>query len=267
MSKILDAISDGQTEDLLFHGTCETFELPPRPGTYDGVLWTAKDARIAQSYIPSAGLKLIGYQPSAYELQEKIKPAEQSFWHLVAKNMGSPAADVEVDEFGRLISWVLPQGWPSYSEAQAWLENKGYTFDTNGIVSVLARNNDEVTEIMPADWKLPGRLLITSACDLRFYDHAAGREGDLMDLDYHNLELFREVEKQGYDGIIIHDFLQDDTHGNVGHLSYGIFEQAAKHLDWIEIPAINREWDSTAATTPEFMEFQEQAQRPTSAKL
>ena len=251
----IDAILAGE-DDLLFHGTSEAFDLPPRPGPYDDVLWTAKDPRIAQSYIPRSGMSLVAWKPSTFDLGRPVKPSPNDFWHTVAKNMGLPPADVELDPHGRLLSWALPEGWPSYADAMQWLHGMGYDLDDRGCrISAVMENGAEI--IKEASWSLPGRLLVASGAGLRFYDHAGDRDGDLVDLEYHDIELFRRVEAQGYDGIVINDFLQDEQHGNVGHRSHGLFATTASRLDWIEIPAVHLPWDRSRASTPEFDSFKE----------
>lgn len=247
----MEAILNGAEGHLLFHGTTEHFALPPRPGAYDDVLWTATDARIAQSYIPRSGMSLVAWKPSIFDLERPVKPSPNDFWHTVAKNMGLPPADVEIDPHGRLLSWALPKGWPTYAEAMEWLQGMGYEIDDRGCrISAVMGDGFEV--IKEASWSLPGRLLVASGVGLRFYDHAGDRDGDLMDLEYHDIELFRRVEDEGYDGIIINDFLQDEQHGNVGHRSHGLFASTAARLDWIEIPAVHLPWNRDGSSTPEF---------------
>lgn len=83
--------------------------------------------------------------------------------------------------------------------------------------------------ILRADENVKGRLIILEVVeDLKIYDYTLGEsiEGDLTDLDYHKIDLFRIVEKKGYDGIKINDFLQSDIEGNVNHISIGIFNSS-----------------------------------------
>jgi hypothetical protein len=99
--------------------------------------------------------------------------------------------------------------------------------------------------ILPANSRSIGTLyILTLKRDFKFYDYAEGREGDLTDLDYHKLDLFRTVEKNGYDGIIINDFAQSELEGNLGHKSFGIFSNAIKDLDVKSISASHptNEW-------------------------
>ena len=107
---------------------------------------------------------------------------------------------------------------------------------------------------------MPGRLLVTLREGLNLHDHAAGGDGDLMDPEYHDLELFRRLESEGFDGVVINDFLQDDAHGNVGHRSYGLFAATAARIPWIEIPAVNRPWIGGAESTIDYDGFTESIQ-------
>ena len=85
--------------------------------------------------------------------------------------------------------------------------------------------------LRPANYKSVGRVLkVICNRDFKFYDYAAGKEGDLMDVDYHKIDLFRQMEKEGFDGIIINDFAQSGHYGNYGHISYGFFKNSIKDL-------------------------------------
>ena len=91
--------------------------------------------------------------------------------------------------------------------------------------------NDDMTikENKPSE----GRLFTFIVKEpLKIYDITLGEtvEPDLMEKDYHKLDLFREAESKGYDGIKISDFAQHKTRGNVGHYSIGIFKDSIKKL-------------------------------------
>lgn len=83
--------------------------------------------------------------------------------------------------------------------------------------------------LLPANHKIKGKLIVlVPKRNLKLYNHAHGIEGDLMDVQYHDHDVFRSVESKGYDGIVINDFAQSDVHGNVGHISYGLFRSTIK---------------------------------------
>jgi hypothetical protein len=125
----------------------------------------------------------------------------------------------------------------------------------------VSRINDE-EQIMPANWREEGRLMIIKPKrDLRIYDYTLGgkRHADLGDLDYHKIDLFRNIEEKGYDGIRITDYCQSEDQGNFGHLSIGLFRNTLKDLEIDEIPAVhqdleqfyrNKDWE-----TPEYKEY------------
>lgn len=95
-------------------------------------------------------------------------------------------------------------------------------------------------ELMPNDYRFKGRLLIVKLKkDMKIYDITLGgeREADLMDLDYHDLETFNKVEKEGYDGVKITDFAQTERYGNLMHTSIGFFKHAIPDLDIDEVEA------------------------------
>lgn len=243
-----------EASGLLFHGTCVPFDLPPRPGGYDQVLWTSTSPVVAQSYIPRAGMTLFAGRPLPYQLAERVEPAPQSFWYAVVRQMGFDAIEVEVDQYQRLKSWRLPADYPTYRDAVEWLARLGYDLASNGSAEVLTARENGIEVIKPASWRMPGRLLVTIGDDLDLLDVADGREGDLTDPDYHKLGLFRHAEASR-EGILIHDYLQDPDYGNVGHRSYGLFGKTAARLPWLEIPATHCSWRTGKQMTPELDEF------------
>lgn len=92
-------------------------------------------------------------------------------------------------------------------------------------------NYDDEGNIMKAGYKTKGRLYIVKPKrDMKMYDVSIG-EGDLNDVQYHSLDLFRQLEDMGYDGVIIDDFAQHRYVGNVNHISYGFFDSALKDLN------------------------------------
>lgn len=95
-------------------------------------------------------------------------------------------------------------------------------------------------KILPNNSRVDGRLLtIKPRRELQLYDFTLARsiEGDLTDLDYHKIGLFRQAEKKGYDGVVINDFAQSHNMGNVGHVSYGLFKHVIPDLTITESPA------------------------------
>lgn len=240
--------------NLLFHGTCETFALPPRGGGYDGLVWTADLPTIAQAYIPDAGAKLLVSAPSEWQLGQRVVPAPNAAWTLVAHQMTGLDAEVELDRHGNLRSWAVPAAWPTYREAAAWLSGLGYPLDARGSAWLSIAREDATERVMPADWSMPGRLLVTVADGLRLADLRRGTEGDLTDLEYHDHAGFAAARAAGYDGVVINDFVQTEAWGNVGHISRGLFPEAAARLPWIEVPARRFEWASSLRerTTPAY---------------
>jgi len=90
---------------------------------------------------------------------------------------------------------------------------------------------DSDGNILPADSRTVGKVLkVTCGRDFKIYNYAYGKESDLMDLDYHKIDMFRKMEEEGYDGIIINDFAQSDKYGNMDHKSVGFFKNSLKDL-------------------------------------
>lgn len=251
---VLDLVRSGgaRPEGLLFHGTGESFDTPLRPGGYDGVLWTSTSPAIAQTYIPRAGLTAIVSPPAAWMLDGRIEPEEHSFWYGLARQKGFQASEVERDARGNLRSWRLPEGFPTYRTALGWLADLGYPVQDGSPIEVSMRGE----EAMPADWGLSGSLYVTAMDGLRFLDASTG-ESDLTAPRHNDLALFRSAEEQGYDGIVIDDFMQDDGYGNVGHRSWGLFASAAARLQWVRMPAVRRPWRPGIDDTEDYAAFRE----------
>jgi len=224
---------------VLFHGTIEKFEESQlTTGSYDDVLWLAYEPNIARSYIP--------YSRDSFVDTEVL---------------GKPVFDKSVQDIQRSlgifydyanIEWeaMLPKnGWsaPKRKDGSYWdrgffppeiiddmLTKAGYQPKENH----LNRNKKYGRTFVITNPNKMGRLFtITVNQDLKVFDYAQDRESDLQDIDYHNIPLFRKLESQGYDGIIITDFAQTQELGNFAHNSVGIFKHAIKKLSWYSEPS------------------------------
>lgn len=92
-------------------------------------------------------------------------------------------------------------------------------------------------QILPGDYRRKGQLyIIKPKRKMKLYDMAMGNEPDLTERQYHELDTFDWAMQNGYDGVKINDFAQTESHGNIGHISYGFFKNAIKDL---EMTAIN----------------------------
>ncbi|AOG03040.1 hypothetical protein BSY19_4719 (plasmid) [Bosea sp. RAC05] len=230
---------------LLFHGTCEEFDLPPTGGGYDGMVWTAESPFIAQTYIPVAGLEAYVSAPDGWRLADGIRPGRGSFWmDFAVDKLGLAYEDVDWDPHGDARSWSFKKGCRvTYGEAFEALRAMGYVF-TNDLAAVRQQTIAGKVVTMPADWSIPGRLLICVRDPAwKLLDISTG-ESDLTQLQYHDVDRFRDAESAGYDGVIIDDFAQSSVIGNIGHRSIGLFPATAARLEWAQIAAT-----STAAST------------------
>lgn len=243
---------------FLFHGTVETFDTPLRPGSYDGVFWTARSPAVAQTYIPESGAStLLAWDD--FRANDRVTPiAGNGWWSIVARAMGVDidAADPEFDAYGRLRSWRNVEGHPNYAQARAFLEEQGYQIKPSQVFEIKCRITKDGDLLLPADHRNPGRLFVLHAPEpLRFKDLSIG-EGDLMAPDCHRLDDFRRAELEGYDGVIIDDFAQSKRWGNVGHRAWGLFTPALERVAQLELPAVAFDWDDTLGenkgVTPEF---------------
>lgn len=235
---------------FMFHGTVEDFAGPLEHGGFDGVFWMADNPRIAQTYIPSAGLKTLLSVPS-FDLKQRVRPNQSgSGWYGAVKAMGFEAGTPEFDATGRCMSFGIPDGYPDYGAVCEWLEGElGYTslrstFDKSYWVKSTFDGNRE--KLLPSSYSAPGRLFVIRGIgDLNLLDIRMGGDGDLTDPDHLKGAAFRAAEIGGYDGVVINDFCQSDTWGNVGHPSWGVFAHAIPSLRYAAVPATRFDWGET----------------------
>jgi hypothetical protein len=243
--RTLAQAGDHRSSGLLFHATCEEFDLPDvRPSDYDGVFWTSDCPAISQSYVPKAGISSYISLPMSYEMDQHVRPSRHSIWTtLAAQRTGLTVDDCDptFDHMGHATSWRIPQGWPRMREMVEALKEMGYDTSRDSF-EVLMRGD----EIMPADWRLSGRLLVLDGHGLRLKDLRRGSEGDLTDVEYHDLPAFRQAEAEGWDGVVINDFAQTDE-GNMGHVSYGLFASTLARLEPVVVPCLRSTWDEIMA--------------------
>jgi hypothetical protein len=237
---------------FLYRGVPEPFEPTLRANEGDRCLWLAFEPSVAQTYIPASGTKeLLAVQ--SFRLDESVRPTFNgrgadgallpSAFYAAALQFGFPAATgVEVEEWGGSArSWGIPPGYPTYRQVVERFAAMGYGWDGRDF-RAWAKSSGGAYR--PEDWREPGNLMIVDGWQgLRLYDWATGREGDLTDCDYHKVEFFRELEREGWDGVVLHDFCQTENHGNVGHRSVGVFAGAAGRLRWAAVPARHWEWE------------------------
>jgi hypothetical protein len=96
--------------------------------------------------------------------------------------------------------------------------------------------------MMPADWRVPGRLVVVDGHGLRLKDLRRGVESDLTDVEHNDLGRFQAAREEGWDGVVINDFAQTDQ-GNMGHVSYGLFHDSLAATSMFEIPCVRSTWD------------------------
>lgn len=245
----------------LFHGTTASVEAISqgvRPGGYDGVFWTADASAIAQCYIPAAPGKVLVHPPSSYQLDQAVRPDRHSFWFGLAEQLGRAPVVEQWGDLGLARSWRTPPGVATYGELLDHVRSLGYQpSEFNGMFRIKRGGGPGGGLVMPADWKAPGALVIIDGFQSMRLADISRADGDLTDLQYHKVSLFRRLERDGYDGVVINDFCQSENRGNVGHLAYGFFAHAAARLELQVIPAVNFDWSDEVGglqcmETPEF---------------
>lgn len=266
----------------LFHGSIEEFEESQlEVGGYDQILWTTDDKygpAMAQSYIPVSG-------GSLYTTPKHIQyPSDNPTTQQIQRQLGifydyETPGRITWGTGGRADSWPMPKkpdgsqwGFEELSvelvdkmlREHGWEPKDGGSKTSPDWNTYEFRIHDD--KILPTGGKATGRLFILKTQQpLKIYNYAGGREGDLMDVDYHKIDLFRSVEQAGYDGIKINDFAQIDNWGNVGHQAIGIFAPSIPKLKWSTIPAQHPTLNKLNDSTPEWDAYQKSQQPPTQA--
>lgn len=228
---------------VLFHGTLETFAGGLKGGGYDNIIWFSDSPRIAQLYIPRAGMT------SHLDAETISRPTKDVYLQNLQKLIGIDydLEDVEWDR-NRATSFSAPKGWdklPKEADVIRLMKESGWA-DERGQFKIKF-NKDK--PLKPGEAS-PGRLFIAKVKEpLTVWVKATG-DGDLQDLQYHDLKGFKAAEAQGLDGVVIDDFAQSEVEGNFGHQSLGMFSD--DKLQIREVPAQYREWDREAKGTPEY---------------
>ena len=247
------------TKGLLFHGTVEPFDKPLRATSWEGLLWFAEAPEIAQSYCPESGSEVLK-SFLRYALDERFVP-HGDFDEKLFAHMGFDIAfmEAERDDFGRMTSYRILNSHPTNRDVQKHLEDLGYVFENESAWIKVRLRDEGGDEIMPANWKIPGRLFIAQRpADLRLYDLESSSDGGLTGRQWMRTDLFEKLATSGkWDGIIIDDIHQSKKMGHFSHRSIGLFQPVIDRLNMHVIPCVNAEpWDvwkaEDGSTTEEF---------------
>lgn len=237
---------------MLFHGTTGTLNGPAQVGGYDKVFWSARTSCIAQTYISAGSSQLAVVEH--YELDELVRPNQNCVLHAIARTL-CPAHDpqAQYDRLGQATSWCafkLPDGsnlTKKHIVQELCRLGYGSDIDASGGFRALVKvsafdSNTKLPKVQPKSYLPAGQLLIIEGfSDMRFASIATG-DPDLTAIQYHRHEFFQAARSQGFDGVIIDDFCQTKTWGNVGHESIGFFEHALQRLTTQSIDATHFEW-------------------------
>jgi hypothetical protein len=247
------------TKGLLFHGTVEPFETPLRATGWERLLWFAEGPEIAQSYCPESGSEcMVSFL--RFALDERFVPHGDMDARIFGL-MGFDIAemDAERDEYGRMCSYRLLKDHPTNRQAKEFIEGLGYVFEGESCWIKMRLKDEGGDEIMPADWRIPGRLhILQRPSDLRLHDLQSSADGGLTGRQWMRTDLFEKLADSGdWDGIIIDDIHQSKKMGHFGHRSIGLFQPTIDRLSHHAIDCVNVEpWDVWKAedgrTTPEF---------------
>jgi hypothetical protein len=251
--------SDLVQSGILFHGTGESLEGPLRCGG-DGMFWTARSSVVAQSYIPHSGLTAY-FGIDSHQLQARLSPGTIEplvDWALKRCRASLDDLDIERDRCGNLRSWRIPEGWPTWQDARDHLMLElGYSADRHGLFELSISSANGKERIMPAEWRLPGSLIVLHVPDLQVI--RLGEDGDLIDPQHLWADKFNAAEAAGAEAIEIGDFLQSRRFGNVGHRAIGLTGKALARARYVALDAINFDFNSVVdfsrEVTPHFQAF------------
>lgn len=260
--RVIDALSGCKSFDdvrslgILFHGTCEEIDGPLRGGSYDGVFWAAETPSVAQGYIPRSGSRTWVSRPRSYEVDDKIRPGKDLATRWALSVTGATLEDMDISwENHRAVSWRTPRGWPTMGDFDAHVRSLGYEAEAGGNYEVSQRLVNGAFEIAPADWRLPGRLLIILAEDLEI--RAPEWSEEARGYSNHNrVGDFARFAREGVEAFGMSDQLQSDYLGNVGHRAIGILPAGLRKLSWVSVPAVRHDGeDLSTFSEPETEAF------------
>jgi hypothetical protein len=224
----------------LFHGSIERIEGPLRGGG-DRILWFADSPKIAQLYIPRAGMSMVTGADSLRlpTLDPKVQAIQRAIG--IEYDLGQ----VEWGAADRAMRWHLPVGWenmPTEREINERLQAMGYKPDRPSYRPVYRFHFDR-DGLLPPGGLVEGELFVVAPKrDLRIAD-VTSLGGDLMNPAHLWLSLFRQLKDLGYDGVVINDYAQSEDWGNFGHRSLGVFPSAIRDLKVLDrVPATYEEF-------------------------
>jgi hypothetical protein len=229
---------------VLFHGSCEDIDGNLHGGGYDGVFWTADRPSVAQAYIPKSGSTTWLHEPREDEREDYLKPSKHigfvMRWAL--DRAGVTMEDLDVTWNGlQAWSWTIPSNWPTEGDFDDMIRGLGYRPDFRGCYTVSTRYTDEGETIMPAEWTLPGQLVIALPQEDFTFKAAMWSEDGLGYASHNRVADFDSFSQRGQHGFSMEDCLQSEFHGNVGHEAFGILPEGIKRLSWLSIPAVRHD--------------------------
>jgi len=257
-----NSFEEVRARGFLFHGTCEQITGDIQGSGYDGVFWTADRPSIAQAYIPRSGSTTWLHEPYESDRDSYLKPSKHigfvMRWAL--DRAGVTLDDLDVEWNGmQAWSWTIPKGWPTEGDFDDMIRSMGYVADDRGCYTVSTRYTDEGETLIPADWTLPGQLLIALPDEDFSLSEARWSEDGLGYASHNRVADFDSFAQSGQHGFSMEDCLQSDIQGNVGHEAFGILPEGIKHLSWMAIPAVRHDGADldvfSKPETPAFVAF------------
>lgn len=241
--------------DIFYHGTSEPIQGNLRIGGYDSILWTSKNELIARSYIPIGGrFNISNDLPVRLRFANKYD-IDNNNYTLAFFGLEIPEESFKLDDIGKVSYYILPKSHPFYGKSildklklfDDILQNKfGLTPEKVGDLRlydgdkyhtypeyqyrIITHNN----KIQHGGQYIKGKLYkLVAKEDLLIHDYRKSTESDLTNLEYHDLDGFNKINSlKKYDGILINDFAQSDSFGNIAHISFGFFKDSINKFSY-----------------------------------
>jgi hypothetical protein len=261
LSEILGSAASPRAacDQLLFHGTIESFEGRLVASKWESLRWTAEDPCVAQSYCPETG-GLTGWAAEmAYEMDRPLLP-QGPINAILFRDFGFDEADLDAttDHTGRYQSYRILPNHPTNQMAADRMRELGYKANYGTMDWVKVGRSAKGDVILPADHKDAGRLFILERpVDLRIHDISRTTDGGLTGRQWTQTDAFHAASQAGWDGIQIDDIHQSKQLGHFGHVAIGLFEPTLARLRYHVLDIVHFDpWDcwkrQDDSTTPEF---------------
>jgi hypothetical protein len=245
---------------LLYRGVdCPPEQLkdPLRTNQGEGILWTTQDSQSAQTYIAdwgaSSNLRIPSNMEDIPRPDDAIVTAlleacgatvtiNQREWPLAKYKPKDYPHHLSVNgTYGRATSWsIRPEtGW---KEIINLLKKLGYPAEPGKALWIKTQfNGRDRWNPVAANARHKGTLVIFETTEKLTLEDKTEEGDGLLEPAYHQAAKWAASSKA--DGLLLEDFCQSETHGNVSHLAAGILKSGLNKLKvTATLPAQHHRW-------------------------